>query len=52
MQVVPDLIRNPAFRFPDRPCVVDGERSLTFADVDRRADQLAAALLARGIAAG
>ena len=52
MQVVPDLIRNPASRFPDRPCVVEGQRTLTFADVDRRADQLAAALLARGVGPG
>ena len=49
---VPDLVRNPAKRFPDRPAVIEGERRLTFAEVDRRADQLAAALLARGVDRG
>ena len=49
---VPDLVRNPAKRFPDRLAVIEGERRLTFAEVDRRADQLAAALPARGIEPG
>ena len=49
---VPDLLRNPAKRFPDRLAVIEGSRRLTFAEVDRRADQLAAALQARGIEHG
>ena len=49
---VPDLLRNPAKRFPDRLAVIEGSRRLTFAEVDRRADQLAAALQARGIEPG
>ena len=49
---VPDLLHNPAKRFPDRLAVIEGSRRLTFAEVDRRADQLAAALQARGIEHG
>ena len=49
---VPDLLRNPAKRFPDRVAVIEGSRRLTFAEVDRRADQLAAAMQARGIEHG
>ena len=49
---VPDLLRNPAKRFPDRRAVIEGSRRLTFADVDRRADQLAAVLQARGVEPG
>src|SRR6185437_14973484 len=52
MATVPDLVRNPARRFPDRLCVVEGARSLTFAEVDGRADPLAAALRARGLRPG
>jgi acyl-CoA synthetase (AMP-forming)/AMP-acid ligase II len=50
--IAPDLLRNPARRFGDRPCMVGEGRSLTFAECDRRADQLAAALAARGVVAG
>ena len=50
--IAPDLVRNPARRFGDRPCMVGAERSLTFAEVDARADSLAAALAARGVVAG
>lgn len=55
--IAPDLLRNPAKRFADRPCMVGADaagavRTLTFAECDRRADQLAAALAARGVAAG
>ncbi|HVX23705.1 MAG TPA: long-chain-fatty-acid--CoA ligase [Acidimicrobiales bacterium] len=52
MATVPDLVRNPAHRFPDRTCIIEGARSLTFAEVDRRADRLAAALAARGLRPG
>lgn len=37
---------------PDHPAVVDRDRSLTFAELSARADGVAAALAARGIAAG
>ena len=52
MATVPDLVRNPARRFPDRRCIVEGDRSLTFAEVDDRADRLAAALATRGLQPG
>ena len=44
MALVPDLVRNGAVRFPDRACVIEGERRLSFAEVDRRASALATAL--------
>ncbi|MBI1791372.1 MAG: long-chain fatty acid--CoA ligase [Acidobacteria bacterium] len=38
--------------YPEVTAVVDGERRVTYAQLDRRAAQLAAALAARGFAAG
>ena len=38
-----------AERAPERPCLIQGERVLTWAEVDRRADALAADLLAAGL---
>ena len=52
MQIVPDLLTFACARFPDRPAVICGDRVLTFAQVDERADRLAAALSRRGIEAG
>jgi len=49
---VPDLLRNATTRFPDRVCVVEGERSRTFADVDERAARAAAALRGIGLRPG
>jgi fatty-acyl-CoA synthase len=49
---LPDLISGAARRFPARPCVIAGSRSLTFADVDARAGRLAGALLACGAGEG
>lgn len=37
---------------PDKVAVIDGDRRFTFADVDRRSNQLAQALLARGFGKG
>ncbi|MEO8298128.1 MAG: AMP-binding protein [Burkholderiales bacterium] len=48
----PDQIRRIARRFPEKICVVEGDRSLTFAEVDRRADLAADAWLADGLVAG
>src|SRR5438874_1798735 len=45
---LPDLIAGAVVRCPGRPCVVAGERTLTFADVDARASRLAGALTAHG----
>lgn len=38
--------------WPDRIAVIDGERQLTFAELDARASTLAAALVARGLQPG
>lgn len=48
----PDLLANAAARFPDRPCVVEGERTLSFRDVSRRADCLGSWLLDSGVTRG
>lgn len=49
---VPDLLRNAAVRYPQRACVTDGIRVLTFAEVDERADRAAAAFRRTGLVAG
>jgi acyl-CoA synthetase (AMP-forming)/AMP-acid ligase II len=49
---IPDLVRNPARRFPDRTCVREGARALSFREVDARADRLAAGLQGRGVKPG
>ncbi|WP_238009491.1 amino acid adenylation domain-containing protein [Dactylosporangium sp. AC04546] len=46
---VPGLFAEQATRTPDALAVVDGERRLTYAELDRRADAVAAALLEHGI---
>ena len=43
------IFRNAARAVPHRPAAALGEESLTFADIDVRADKLANALLARGL---
>ncbi|MEW2626129.1 AMP-binding protein [Streptomyces sp. NPDC048106] len=48
-QPVARYLRRAATLWPDALAVVDGERRLTFADVDRQATKLAAALHARGV---
>ncbi|MEE8601365.1 class I adenylate-forming enzyme family protein [Euzebya tangerina] len=45
-------IREFALASPGAVAVVDGDRSLTFRDVDRRASQVAQALLSRGLGRG
>jgi acyl-CoA synthetase (AMP-forming)/AMP-acid ligase II len=49
---VPDLLRNAVTRFPDRACVVEGDRALTFREVDDRASRAAAAFLSLGLERG
>jgi 3-oxocholest-4-en-26-oate---CoA ligase len=44
-----DVYEAVAARVPDRPCLIQGDRSLTWAEVDRRADALAADLLRAGL---
>ncbi|ROO87214.1 non-ribosomal peptide synthase protein (TIGR01720 family)/amino acid adenylation domain-containing protein [Actinocorallia herbida] len=48
---VPGLFAAQAARTPGAPAVVDGDRVLSYADLDRRADEVAAALLTLGTGA-
>ena len=50
--LVGDLFTNAARAVPDRVAVWHRERSLTFAEVERRADAVAAVLRARGVGHG
>jgi acyl-CoA synthetase (AMP-forming)/AMP-acid ligase II len=52
MLEVPDLLSNAVKRFPDTPCVIEGDRTLTFREVDERADRVAVALKEQGIGKG
>jgi amino acid adenylation domain-containing protein len=47
-----DLLRRAARAGGDRLAVVDGARSLTYAELDRRSDQLARLLIRLGVAPG
>jgi Acyl-CoA synthetases (AMP-forming)/AMP-acid ligases II len=49
---VPDLLANAVLRFPDRACLIQDDRSLTFAEVDARADRLSQAFRASGLEPG
>ncbi|MFZ4718746.1 MAG: acyl-CoA synthetase [Ilumatobacteraceae bacterium] len=44
-----DVYEAVAARVPDRPCQVQGDRVITWAEFDRRADALAADMLAAGL---
>jgi acyl-CoA synthetase (AMP-forming)/AMP-acid ligase II len=48
----PDLLWAGLRRAPEKPCSVEGERVRTFAEADRRADALAAALRSQGVRPG
>lgn len=50
--IIPDLLAAGFHRNPERLCVVEGERSFTFAETHRRAAQLADALRRFGIKPG
>ncbi|AVH60769.1 MULTISPECIES: non-ribosomal peptide synthetase [Streptomyces] len=47
-----ELFTRQAARTPDAPAVTDGETSLTYAELDARADRLAHELISRGIRPG
>ncbi|MDA8386950.1 MAG: AMP-binding protein, partial [Actinomycetota bacterium] len=47
-----DLLRRSAARFPDKTALIDGETSLTFAQLDAAVSATAGALLERGLAKG
>src|SRR3972149_5482400 len=46
------VLAHHADRFPDRPCLVWGEESLTYAELDRRATRSAAGLRRLGVGRG
>jgi long-chain acyl-CoA synthetase len=46
------IVRRNALRFPARPALIAGERVLSWGSLDARVDNVAAALLAAGIARG
>lgn len=46
------IARRNALRFPDKPALIMGERSITWQELDRRVDRIASALLARGLKRG
>jgi len=50
--LVHELLGAAADRYPDRPAVIDGDRSLTYADLEFRANQLARVLVERGVVPG
>ncbi|MER8160338.1 non-ribosomal peptide synthetase [Streptomyces sp. NPDC094472] len=45
-----DLVRDAALRWPDRPALIEGDTVLSYRQLDRRAEDLAQALVARGAA--
>lgn len=47
-----DALRVNAFKHPDAPCLIDGTRRLSYAQVNRRVNRLANGLAARGCALG
>lgn len=47
-----DALRVNAFKHPDAPCLIDGTRRLSYAQVNRRVNHLANGLAARGCAPG
>lgn len=50
--IIPDLLTSGLQRGPDRVCVAEGDRSLTFREVDDRANRLAHAIVERGVQPG
>ncbi|TSE01516.1 AMP-binding protein [Skermania sp. ID1734] len=48
-QTTGQRLHGVAARFPDRPAVITADESITYAELDRRTDQLAAALVRLGL---
>ena len=46
------LVRRAALQFKDAPCLVEGERSISFAEFNAATDRLANALRASGLDTG
>jgi acyl-CoA synthetase (AMP-forming)/AMP-acid ligase II len=51
-QTIPELLEDTASRLGDAPAVVDGDRSLSYAELLAESRTFAAALVARGVRAG
>jgi acyl-CoA synthetase (AMP-forming)/AMP-acid ligase II len=51
-QTLPQVVREAARRHADKPAVVDGEVTLSYADLAEQSERVARALLAHGVAAG
>ncbi len=51
-QTIPDLLEATASRVGDTPAVIDGDATLTYADLVAQSRTFAAALVARGVRAG
>jgi fatty-acyl-CoA synthase len=51
-QTLGDLLRRSARRFPGKLAVIDGDRALTFAQLDETVNRIANALSARGVSHG
>ena len=50
--LIGDIATNNARRYPDKPALVDADRTLTWSQVDERARRLAAFLIGRGLMPG
>lgn len=51
-ETIPSLFKKAAQKYTDRPAVYFGEEKLTFTDLARMSDRIAAALIAKGIQNG
>jgi fatty-acyl-CoA synthase len=51
-RLVGEVLAEAAARYPDKVAIVEGDRRLTYADLDRAANRFANALLAAGVAKG
>src|SRR3954447_4358140 len=49
---VADLVRSAAQASPDKPALLEADRSVTWAELDRDVDALAGSLRSRGLADG
>jgi long-chain acyl-CoA synthetase len=49
---IPEMMRATAERFGDRPAILSADGNVSFAQVDRRSDALAAALAGQGVGKG
>ncbi|WP_028326121.1 acyl-CoA synthetase [Desulfatirhabdium butyrativorans] len=47
--VIADMIRRSRYRYPDKPALIFGDRSLSYAELEDHANRVANALLALGI---